>query len=91
MIALIRLDLLCRVDRRHERMTIEPTDSCDAPEGGRPLAVSVKTACELIGVGNTTMWALIKEGRVKTVHIGRRCLIIYGSLEKLLNVEGRAE
>ena len=40
--------------------------SCDAPEGARPLAVSVKSACKLVGVGKTTMWALIKSGRVRT-------------------------
>jgi excisionase family DNA binding protein len=56
----------------------------DAPAGVRPLAVPVKTVCKLVGVGNTTMWALIKAGRVKTVSIGRRRLVIYSSLESLL-------
>jgi excisionase family DNA binding protein len=55
-----------------------------ALEGANPLAVSVKTACKLVGVGNTTMWALIKAGRVKTINIGRRRLVIYASLESLL-------
>ena len=65
--------------------------SCDAPGGGaRPLAVSVKTACQLVGIGNTTMWALIKEGRVKTIRIGRRRLIIYASLETLFSEAGAA-
>jgi excisionase family DNA binding protein len=56
----------------------------------KPLTVSVKTACKLVGVGNTTMWELIKEGRVKTVRIGRRRLIIYASLEMLLVSEAGA-
>jgi excisionase family DNA binding protein len=56
----------------------------DIPNAARPLAVSVKTACKLVGVGNTTMWALIKAGRVQTVSIGRRRLIIFSSLESLL-------
>ena len=47
----------------------------------KPLAVSVKNACQLLGVGNTTIWGLIKDGRVKTVSIGRRRLVIYSSLE----------
>lgn len=55
-----------------------------APQAAKPLAVSVTTACKLLGVGNTTMWALIKGGRVKTVSIGRRRLVIYSSLELLL-------
>jgi excisionase family DNA binding protein len=66
-------------------MTIHSTGvPHEAPEGVRPLAVPVKTACKLVGVGNTTMWALIKAGRVKTVSIGRRRLVIYSSLESLL-------
>jgi hypothetical protein len=40
--------------------------SAEAP---RPLSVTVQAACKLIGVGNTKMWALIKEGRVKTTSI----------------------
>ena len=67
-----------------------PCSSCDAPEGARPLAVSVKTACKLVGVGRTSMWALIKSGRVRTVSIGRRRLVIYASLETLLSVSGGA-
>jgi hypothetical protein len=52
-------------------MTIYTTGMLrDAPESAKPLAVPVKTACKLVGVGNTTMWALIKTGRVKSVNIG---------------------
>jgi len=50
----------------------------------KPLAVPVRKACELIGVGNTTMWALIKAGRVKTTSVGRRRLVIYATLEELV-------
>ena len=65
--------------------------SRDAPGGGaRPLAVSVKTACQLVGVGNTTMWALIKEGRVKTIVSVGGALIIYASLETLFSEAGAA-
>ena len=55
--------------------------------GAKPLAVTVKKACDLIGVGNTTMYALIRDGRVKTKTIGRRRLIIYSSLEELVRGE----
>jgi excisionase family DNA binding protein len=61
--------------------------SRDRLDGAKPLAVTVKRACKLLGVGNTTMWALIKTGRVKTVSIGRRRLVIYSSLESLLTPE----
>ena len=52
-----------------------------------PLSVTIKVACKLVGIGNTTMWNLIKTGRVKTVKIGRRRLIIFSSLESLLAAE----
>ena len=38
----------------------------------------------LSGLGNTTLWGLIKERTLETVHVGRRTLIIYRSLEALL-------
>jgi excisionase family DNA binding protein len=56
----------------------------DAELRPKPLAVSVRKACEIIGVGNTTMWGLIKSGRVKTTSIGRRRLVIYSTLEALV-------
>jgi len=59
-------------------------------QGIVPLAVPVKIACRLVGVGPTTMWGLIKAGRVKTVSIGRRRLVIYVSLESLLADEAEA-
>ena len=66
-------------------MTIYATGMLlDEPESAKPLAVPVRTACKLIGVSNTTMWALIKTGRVKSVNIGRRRLVICASLESLL-------
>jgi hypothetical protein len=63
----------------------------DYVQGIRPLAVPVKVACKLMGVGNTTMWGLIKAGRVRTVSIGRRRLVVYGSLELLLADEAEAK
>jgi excisionase family DNA binding protein len=52
--------------------------------GLKPLAVPVNTASDLLGVGNTKMWELIKDGRVQTISIGRRRLVIYDSLERLV-------
>ena len=56
-----------------------------ATEGPKPLAVTIEAACKIVGVGRTTMWALIKDGRVKSATIGRRRLVIFASLEALLN------
>ena len=49
-----------------------------------PLAVPVKTGCRLGGFGVTTAYKLIEEGKLETVKIGRRRLIIYASLKNLL-------
>lgn len=69
-------------------MSIPSTGASNDPgEFGKPLAVSVKDACRILGVGNTTMWALIGDGRVKTMSIGRKRLVIYSSLESLIASE----
>jgi hypothetical protein len=60
----------------------------DVSQPIKPLAVSVKTACSLMEIGNTKMWELIREGRVQTAVLGRKRLVIYGSLEKLLSPHG---
>ncbi len=55
------------------------------PARGPPLTVSVRRACALLDVGATTLWAMIKNGEVATIKIGRKRLIIYSSLEKLVS------
>jgi hypothetical protein len=55
----------------------------------KPLAVTVPSACRLIGLGNTKMWELIKLGRVKTTCVGRRRLVVYSSLEALIAPDAR--
>jgi|HubBroStandDraft_4_1064222.scaffolds.fasta_scaffold312174_2 excisionase family DNA binding protein len=64
-------------------MSINVT-SDEARTAMKPLAVSVKTACKLTNIGNTKMWTLIKAGRIRTVSVGRRRLVIYSSLEEFL-------
>ena len=65
-------------------MSIPVDASANVPELIKPLAVPVKTARWLLGIGNTKMWELIKTNRVETISIGRRRLVIFASLEKLL-------
>ncbi len=54
------------------------------PTSAKPISVTVKTAREITGLGNTTIYELIKQGKLKTVAIGRRQLILYASLESLI-------
>ena len=53
----------------------------------KPITVTIPTARNISGLGNTTIWALIKAGKLETVSVGRRRLIIFRSLERLLSPE----
>jgi excisionase family DNA binding protein len=50
----------------------------------KPITVTVATALSLTGLGRTKLYALIKEGRIRTISIGRRTLVVYASLEELI-------
>jgi excisionase family DNA binding protein len=58
------------------------SDSGDQPL--RPLTVSVSTAATLLGVGTTTIWSLIGQGRIEVIRIGRRTLPTMASLERFV-------
>jgi hypothetical protein len=49
-----------------------------------PLAVTFATARRISGLGLTTLWRLARERRIEVVRIGRRTLITYRSLARLL-------
>jgi hypothetical protein len=53
---------------------------------GNPLAVTVQRACELSGLGQTSIWAFLKDGRLEAVRVPgvRRTLVSYESLARLL-------
>jgi hypothetical protein len=63
--------------------TAAPRDS-DLPAGLKPLAVTVRTAQELIGIKNTKIWELIGNGSLQTLSIGKRRLVFYASIERLI-------
>ena len=50
----------------------------------KPLAVTVRQARRLSGLGATKIYELINEGRLETVRIGRRRLVRFASLEALV-------
>jgi hypothetical protein len=54
-----------------------------------PLAVTFKVAGQITGLGQTALWKLAKEKRLRLIHpLGmRRTLIDYPSLKKLLAPE----
>jgi excisionase family DNA binding protein len=48
------------------------------------IAVSIKSAAKAIGIGRTSIYRLINEGRLTTVKLGRRTLIKAESLRRLI-------
>lgn len=53
----------------------------------KPIAVPVDEACQIGGFGRTKAYELIGVGKLKTVAVGRRRLVIFASLEALLSPE----
>lgn len=50
----------------------------------KPLAVTFRTAKQITGLGLTTLWALAKTKRIDVTHVGKRALISYASLCRLV-------
>ena len=53
------------------------------------LAYSIREACAVLSLGKTTIFSLIKDGKIRAVRIGGRTLIPAESLRALL--DGEAE
>ncbi len=49
-----------------------------------PLAYSIDEACRVSSLGRTNLYALIKQGRLSMVRVGRRTLIPAASLHALV-------
>src|SRR6516162_7232634 len=65
--------------------TAAPRDR-DLPAGLKPLAVTIQTAQKLIGIKNTKIWELIGNGSLQTLSVGKRRLVLYASLERLIEM-----
>jgi excisionase family DNA binding protein len=59
----------------------------ETPHPAKPLSVTVPTALAITGLGRTTLYALIGQGRVRTTKVGTRTLVNYSDLEKLATGE----
>jgi excisionase family DNA binding protein len=55
-----------------------------------PLAVSIREACRLSGLGRTKIYELISDGRLTPVKIDRRTLIRFDDLAKLVSPDRSA-
>ena len=67
---------------------MDALSSSPSAPGPRTLAVRVADASRLTGIGKTKLFELISDGTLETTSIGRRRLILYRSLQRL--IEGPA-
>lgn len=49
-----------------------------------PVTISITGAAKALGLGRTTIYSLIAEGRLETVTLGRRRLIKTASIRQLI-------
>lgn len=53
-----------------------------------PVTISITGAAKALGLGRTTIYVLIAEGRLETLKLGRRHLIKTDSIRRLVEEEG---
>ena len=51
------------------------------------LAATVGDTCRMTGLGRTMVYQLIREGRLQSIKVGRRTLVLGASIETLLQPE----
>jgi excisionase family DNA binding protein len=49
-----------------------------------PLTVTVREARRLTGLGNTTIYRLLGEGKLRRAKVGTRTLVVYSTVKALL-------
>ena len=63
----------------------EPTRRPRRGEGPKPVSATINDTCHITGLGRTSVYQLISQGKLKAVLIGRRRLVLYSSLEELIH------
>jgi excisionase family DNA binding protein len=54
----------------------------------QPLAVSINDAARALGLGRTSIYAMIGDGRLEAFKLGRRTLIKTESIRRLVDNQG---
>jgi hypothetical protein len=55
----------------------------------RPIAVSIKEFCRLVGCGKTTAWSLDRECKIETRKVRGRKVVLTRSIDTLLDLSSR--
>jgi excisionase family DNA binding protein len=50
-----------------------------------PLAHQIPAACHRVGIGRTTLYELIKQGRIRTIKVGTRTLVPESELQRFIS------
>lgn len=50
-----------------------------------PITTSINETAKALSLGRTSIYALIREGRLETVKLGRRTLVKIASIRRLLD------
>ena len=50
-----------------------------------PITTSINDTAKALSLGRTSVYALIREGRLETVKLGRRTLVRIASIRRLLD------
>ena len=53
-----------------------------------PLAVSINDTAKALGLGRTSIYELIKDGRLEAFKLGRRTLVRVESIRRLVDAQG---
>ena len=53
-----------------------------------PLAVSINDTAKVLGLGRTSIYAMIGDGRLEAFKLGRRTLIKAESIRRLVATQG---
>lgn len=77
---------------RKKKEKIAASDKTTQQQKEKPLKqlqakefLTGKDACQLFSISRTTLWRLIKEGKLKTANIGKRIIIRKTDLHNLFN------
>lgn len=50
----------------------------------KPLAISINETAKALGIGRSSVYALLKSGRLESIKIGTRTLITTASVARLI-------